>query len=312
MKRKDWISTLALLLILGIAFIGEQFRSNGLWGDAAINLSLVLLPLLVFYIVAVVARNRKGSYVKFWRMLSYVCIAIAVFFLFAISVPFMHYFNVQNRQNKVKEKVGMIIADCDKMLSEYDEQVKHRYTTYNSDLQSAVNERKWNVLDNAIPGADPHAPNFVTSTSDSWKVNMFAHHSEMKKNWTNLKPLFQKALIDEFDVFTAAKQVNELVKQYNDFKEKLTEDFERMTPLEKKYKTFGNDVPQFKFENKEKEWRDSVAKLFTETKMHVGMFIIFFILALFACSGYIFFKDNTVRTPRSRKNAEVYELGHKL
>lgn len=312
MKRKDWISTLALLLILGIAFIGEQFRSNGLWGDAAINLSLVFFPLIVFYIIAVVARNRKGSYVKFWRMLSYGCIAIAVFFLFAISVPFMHYFNVQNRQNEVKEKAGMIIADCDEILNAYDKQVNNRTNTYASNLQSTINECKWDVLRKAIPDCDPHASNFADTTAGSWKLAMFRNHSEMKRIWANLKPEFQKALINDFDVFTAAKQVNELVKQYNGFKETLTEDFKKLTPLEKEYKTFGNDVPQFKFENKEKEWRDSVAKLFTETKMHVGMFIIFFILALFACSGYIFFKDNTVRTPRSRKNAEVYELGHKL
>lgn len=78
MKRKDWISLIAMLIIVFIALMGCQFKANGDWLKAAIDLLFVLIPMALFFVIAVAARNRKGGYIKFWRGLSYVLFGFTI------------------------------------------------------------------------------------------------------------------------------------------------------------------------------------------------------------------------------------------
>lgn len=308
MKRKDWISLVAMLIIVTVALIGEQFCTQGSWTDAAISISIQLLPLLLFFVFAVVARNRKGSYVKTWRIASYACFAISVVFLLMFSVPFMHYFNVIGNQSQVKSNVQYILNDCNGMFDAYEKKVSSRVSNYDSNLKIAINQDYKELLNEVFPTAKNITLKDKNNAVNAWKVKMFTNHAANKQVLEANLPIYKNALIDNFSVFDASGQLHKLITSYNDFKTTLQKDFSELSPSEK----ILCETYEFKFDNQELKWMNA-EKIFTQPSFNFLYFVLYLILALFACTSYIFFKDENVQTPKMRAGDQsVYQCGHKL
>jgi len=308
MKKKDIISLFAMAIIVVIAYLGTLFKANGNHVDAVINILILLLPLSLFFIFAVVARNKKGNFVVFWRVSSYISFTIAVFFLLVISGNFMHYFNVIAKQDSVSKKVELIIKDYKSMYDEYENQVKSRVSSYNSDLMSMYNQNQYSAIKQMIDPTMTVSKTALNKVIDAWKEKMLRNHHDNKKTMLESVDNFQSALIDNFKVFSAAGELNNLILQYNSHKEQLEKDFAQTTTIENK----NGITPIFNFKNREAEWRN-VQDIFIKSEFNILFFVIYLVLTTLACSSYIFFKDTTVKAPkRTTSNQEVYSLGHRL
>lgn len=309
MKRKDWISLFALLIIIGIALIGEQFHANGEWIDGAISLLTKLLPFIAFLVLSVVFRNRKGSYQKWWRGISYGLFAISFLFLLLLSRPFMHYFNVIGSQERITQAAELILKDCDAMFKAYEESVIHRKDAYSSQLNVAVKQQDMAFLQKEYGTANFNDPNFVDKAVDDWKEAMFSNFAINKDSLDNTKaPQFRNSLIENFDIFRAARELQQLMSQYDSYKSLLSNDFKNLNPFEKNehYKE------EFSFEHSEKEWRRA-QQVFTQMNFNLFWFLFFIVLAFFVSSCYVFFKDDNVQVPRPRTGVQsIYDRGHKL
>ena len=305
MKRKDWISLVMMSLIVGIALIGEQFIAKGDWLQALASLSLKLLPLLIFFVFAVVARNRRGSYVQFWRISSYVSFAAAVVCLLLLSFPFMHYFNVMSSKDKVSHNTTTILDQCDNMFKSYENQVESRIITYKENVKSAYdgNSAKMDILKKKDNTATSYR-----SWPDEWQVNMFRNHSANKKQFSEQRADFENALTTNFNPFQAAYQFDQLITQFDSYKKLLSDDYTNLTPFEEDEKL------EMTFETASiQQVSDDTLSVFTEPKFNIPVFLAYLVLAFFASASYIFFKDSTVRRPAKNKHqAEVYDKGFKL
>ena len=310
MKRKDWISLVALLIIVGIALIGEQFHANGEWADGTISLLTKLLPLLVFFIIAVYFRNKKGSYVVWFRRISYVTFAISVVFLFILSMPFMHYFNVIGSQEKIATASRQILDDCDGMFKEYEMQIGQRVSKFESDLQTAINQNHEVFLKKEYPTVITYDNRFREQAKDDmtekvWFANYYVNRDSLN---SKKKPQFERVLIQDFNAFSAASELTELFTLYDRYKKLLSEDFSKTTPFERDE----HYSAEFKYQHQESLWKSS-KEIFTKMEFNFLWFLLFMVLALFACSSYIFFKDDNVRVPRPRTGAQsIYDKGHNM
>lgn len=306
MKRKDWITLIAMLLILGVALIGEQFISMGNWMDALINLSLKVLPWALFFVLAVLARKRKGNYMNTYRKGSYVLFAISLVCLLCfISKPFMHYFNVMGSQKKVKQSTETILAQCQDMFSDYEKQVGSRVNAYSENVKSAYegNREKMNVLIEKDKSATSYR-----NWPDEWQVKMFKNHSANKKQFDGQKTKFNNALVMNFNPFLAASQFDQLAMQYKNYYKLLSEDFANLTPFEE------HDGAERVFEASE---IDTVCQetqaIFGKPGFNGAFFLVFLLLSFFSTASYVFIKEDSVRKP-SRRNADlsIYDQGFKL
>ena len=308
MKRKDIISLIAMMIILIIAYLGTLFKANGNYIDALINMMILVLPLSFFFIFAVIARNKTGNFVKFWRASSYISFAVAIVFLLVISGNFMHYFNVIAKQDKVSEKVELIIKDYISMYDEYEKLVQSRVASYNSELMSMYNQNQYDAIKQMFHPTMTISKLALEKVADDWKEKMFKNYSGNKRIMSTSVTDYQIALIDNFKVFSAAKELNNLISQYNSHKAQLEEDFAQTTAIENS----NNITPVFTFKNEEIAWRN-VQDIFAKSGFNALFFVIYLVLATLACSTYIFFKDTTVKAPkRTVSNQDVYSLGHRL
>lgn len=308
MKRKDIISLIAMMIILIIAYLGTLFKANGNYIDALINMMILVLPLSLFFIFAVIARNKTGNFVKFWRASSYISFAVAIVFLLVISGNFMHYFNVIAKQDKVSEKVELIIKDYISMYDEYDKLVQSRVASYKSELMSMYNQNQYDAIKQMFHPTMTISKLALENVTEVWKEKMFKNYRGNKIIMSTSVKDYQIALIDNFKVFSAAKELNNLISQYNSHKAQLEEDFAQTTAIENS----NNITPVFTFKNEEIAWRN-VQDIFAKSGFNALFFVIYLVLATLACSTYIFFKDTTVKAPkRTVSNQDVYSLGHRL
>ena len=306
MKRKDWISLVAMLVIVGVALIGEQFVAKGDWLDASINLSLKLIPLVLFFVFAVVARNRKGGHTGFWRGVSYVLFGLSLLCLLWMSVPFMHYFNVMNSKKAVADNVTVILDRCNEMFDDYERQVKGRLVAYRENVKSAYagNSGKMAVLKEE----DQTATSYRT-WPDAWQKSMFENPMKNKEQFQSQRKIIENALILNFNPFVAASQFDQLVKQYNRYQDLLAEHFANMTPFEK------SEGAKMAFEPASiQSVAGQTMAVFTEPEFNGGIFVAYLILVLFASFSYLFFKDRLITGKFSNKKnyASVYNKGFQL
>lgn len=306
MKRKDVISLVAMLVIVGVALIGEQFMAKGDWLDASINLSLKLIPLVLFFVFAVVARNRKGGHTGLWRKVSYVLFGLALLCLLWMSVPFMHYFNVMNSKKIVSDNVTVILDKCNEMFDDYERQVDARLVAYRANVQSAYdgNSGKMAVLQKEDASATSYR-----GWPDAWQKNMFENPTKNKEQFLSQRTTFEEALILNFNPFLAASQFEQLVTQYNSYRELLSEHFANQNPFEK------NDQAEMDFEPKSiQSVSEKTMDVFTESHFNLGIFLAYLVLVLFSSFSYVFFKDDLITGKFSNKKnyASVYNKGFQL
>lgn len=315
MKRKDIISVVAMCIIIIIAYLGALFTEGDSIG-AVIILLIILLPLAFFYFFAVLARNRKGNYVKFWRAISYVSFAMAVIFFLINSVYFMHYFDVTSKVSKVSkgseedtfaDKVEKILTDYESMYDDYETLVNSRVASYHSDLMTLYNQGQNNRIKELIDPTMTVTRASIDRVTDDWKVMMFKNHAANKKIMEESVKKYS-VLFDNFKVFSAPVEINNLITQYTSHKKQLEDDFAKQTAIER----MNGITPVFTFKNSENEWMD-VKDIFTKLEFNFRYFIIYLVLVAFACSSYIFFKDTMVKAPkRTLSNQDIYSLGYKL
>lgn len=311
MKRKDWISLLAILLILGVALIGEQFLANGNWIDGAIGLLVVLVPMLVFFFLAVFFRRKKGNYVSWFRSISYVSFVFSFIFLLIISMSFMHYFNVIGSSEEIAKSTRLILDDCNGMFDEYEKLVKSRINGYDSEFQAEIKQGNWEFLRSlpvfkTITRFDDKTKN--TYVND-WKGAMFTNFEVNKDSLEQSKiPQFENALINNFNVFNAASQLRDLYTLYERYESMLSDDYSNPTPFEAQRK----EELKFVYPNHKETWAGT-KDIFTDLYGNNLGFLVFLVLAIFASSSFIFFKDDNVRKPRLKTGSQtIYEKGHNM
>lgn len=305
MKRKDWISLIAMLTIVFIALMGCQFKANGDWLKAAIDLLFVLIPMALFFVIAVAARNRKGGYIKFWRGLSYVLFGFTILCLLWMSRPVMHYFNVMGSKQIVTDNVQSILGSCEKMFQKYESEVGSRLTTYKEDIKSAKegNIKKLRVLRDSFPTMTNYDELVKT-----WQETMFEVYKDNKRQFEEQRQSFEKALILDFNPFKAAGQFYQLVNQDSIYFGALSAAYSTLTPFEK----YEQKNIVFESEDIDKEKKE-VTSIFAEYAFNFLVFIMYLILAFLACSSYVFFRDETMGKFSKRGTyADVYQKGFQL
>ena len=300
-----------MFVIVVISFFGLLFDNNGSYLEAAILLFILLFPLVALYLFSVFARNRKGSYVKFWRLVSYISFTASVIFLFVFSIYFVHCFNVFSAKKEISKAVDHILVDYKNMYDAYESQVGARVETYGSESAAYYNQYGSAKTRELLKVTYKVNLNTLKDLKEKWKEKMFTNHSANKKTMQTSIEKYERVLIDNFSIFSAASDLKNLVSEYNSHKEILEKDYSFQTPFEE----YNNESQIFKFNNKEALWSD-VEDYFKTTHSYganIFIFLVFLVLAVFACSSYIFFKDSTVRAPkRNQCTSDVYSMGHQL
>lgn len=108
MRRKDWISIIALLLIIAIASLGEFISAQG---NPAITIGNLwyFIPMIILLVSAVLMGRRKGNHASLFKWLSWTSYGLSLFFLFCSVDSFMHFFNAQDSSKKealIKYRLG--------------------------------------------------------------------------------------------------------------------------------------------------------------------------------------------------------------
>lgn len=315
MKRKTLISVLAILFIALVSLLGELFCAKGVWLDALINFSLKFLPFLILFITSITMVTKKGGYSSMFRVLGWISFVASICCLFLLSKPFMHYFNVMNNQEQVKQSTKLAIEDYSKMFNEYEETVSSRVNKYMARLRTAIAEK-----DNALLYAVQNSTTktvmidlaFANKAVDAWKESMFTRHAECKRQWEGKegqKAQYLEGLTTNFNMFTSAKLFDGLVSLYDSYKEKLSETYASCNPIEEyDIKQGKSSAPSLEFENKEKDWKKT-QRLFVVPTFNLLFFILFIILAALASFAFFFIKIELVKRPKKSDGSGVYREG---
>lgn len=280
MKRKDWISLLFLPLLIVVAYFGHLFFASGNHVEAASEIAIYLLPSILFFILAVILRTRKGNYVKLFKGISYACFTIAAAGIIYMAIPFTHFLNVLNNKEQVKKKVELILSDHEEMVK-----------TYTNEINSLHDELAADVADESLMANWEESYMTGYTTGSDYKLLL---DKDKISEYTSV-------LIDNYALFSAPANLKLLLTEFDTDKTKLT----------KKYNKCNQDAGKrhtFKYSGKEKEWKN-IEELFTEFNVNILYLALYLLLAIIACSSYIFIKDDSVSPPDID---DVYSLGHRL
>lgn len=284
MKRKDWISLLFLPLIIVVAYFGHLFFASGNHVEAASEIAIYLLPSILFFILAVILRTRKGNYAKLFKGISYACFTIAAAGIIYMAIPFTHFLNVLNNKEQVKKKVEMILSDHEEMVKTYTNEINSLRQTQGEDIADAL--------------MDIWEESYMTGYTTGSDNKLLLDKDKISE--------YTSVLIDNYALFSAPANLKLLLTEFDTDK----------TTLTKKYNKCNQDAGKrhtFKYSGKEKEWKN-IEELFTEFNVNILYLALYLLLAIIACSSYIFIKDDSVRAPKKKDNNmdDVYSLGHKL
>lgn len=304
MKRKDWISLTAGSIIAVITFLGLCVATTKYWLPAVI----VFILMVFFFIMAVVARKRKGGHIGFWRGLSYVLFGLTVLCLLMGAVPFTHFFHVIGSKDEVAENVTNILEKCDKLFTTYEDGIGDRLRTYEEEVKDAYHGSK--IKMEILIESDRSATNY-NEFPKKWVEARLLNFKSNKEQFEKQKPKFENVLIHNFNPFILTREFNQLKEQYQKYYDFLSEEYGKKTPFEEAYEV--EIVFKPKGIDKETEVVNNILSLNKSSIRFDWFIILYLVLAFFACSSYIFFKDETMgKFSKKGTYADVYEKGIQL
>lgn len=312
MKRKDWISLIAVFIIVAIAALGEYISVQG---EALLALGNMwyVLPMIIFLVGAVLLAKRKGNHSSLFKILSWVSYGLGLLFLFLMLPGFMHFFNVQDSQKKktLTEKATMVMTDFTNMYQAYYDGVERRKTDYQNRLKTAITDLDIKTLKAVAPNKalTSWVPKDSKTFADDWSDNTMMHTYEgYKKSLDSITPIINKVIIDDFNIFTAGGKFVSLQQLYITHKNALENSYKKSNRIEE----IDEEAYELIFNNREPEWNDA-QNVLSEKEFGIGGFIVFIILAFLASLTFLCVKDESIRKPKMRTNVtSVYAAGHKL
>ncbi len=310
MRRKDWISIIALLLIIAIASLGEFISANG---NLAITIGNLwyFIPMIILLVCAVLMGRRKGNHTKLFKWLSCTSYCLSLIFLFCSIDSFMHFFNVQDSSKKemLINNTGLIISDISNMHQAYKEGVDKRRQDYQHELRIAIETKNITMLNNVAPLQSRWTPKDAKKYADDWAgKTMLPTYIAYKKSLDSISPIIDKAIIRDFNIFTAGGKFASLQTLYNLHKSQLSEKYSTLNKIEED-KGLNHELA---YSNNENKWKDS-HRIFETKEFSFAGFFVFIILALFTSFTFLCIKDESIRKPKMRTNVQdVYAAGHRL
>lgn len=309
MKIKDWISLIAILLIVGIAALGEFISVQGDFALTAGNMWHVL-PMAGLLTGAVLLGRRKGNHRKLFKTLSWSCYVSGTVLLFLSLFSFMHFFNVQDssKRDDLVEKTGMVISDFDSLYDKYSQGVTKRRHDYEQKLSIAIANKDISTLDSVSGTQKSWEPKHSKHYADDWKESMLKTYNGYKNSFDSIKPVIYNAIIENFNILTAGGKFASLQELYRMHKRALSDEYSRQNPIER----ITESQQELKYNNHETKWEDAHLVL-AKKEFGIAGFTIFIILAFFGSLTFLCIKDDTIRKPKMRTNVQnVYDAGHKL
>ena len=132
---------------------------------------------------------------------------------------------------------------------------------------------------------------------------MFENPTKNKEQFLSQRTTFEEALILNFNPFLAASQFEQLVTQYNSYRELLSEHFANQNPFEK------NDQAEMDFEPKSiQSVSEKTMDVFTESHFNLGIFLAYLVLVLFSSFSYLFFKDRLILMKNRRRSCVYFRF----
>lgn len=310
MKRKDWISLIALLLIIAIAFLGEFISVQG---NLAITMGNLwyLIPMIILLVGAVLMCQRKGNHTRLFKSLSWISFCLSLVFLFFSADSFMHFFNVQDSAKKEEmiRNTGLVIADISNMHQAYKDGVDKRRQDYQHGLRTAIETQNNSLLNEVSPLQSKWIPKDAKKFADDWAdKTMLPTYKAYKGSLDSISPIIDKAIIRDFNIFTAGGEFTSLQTLYNLHKLKLSEKYSTLNKIEESEGASHELI----YTNQEEMWKDS-HRIFETKEFNLAGCIIFIILAFLASFTFLCIKDESIRKPKMRTNVQnVYSAGHRL
>lgn len=312
MKRKDWISLIALLAIISIVVLGEFISSLGNYAVTAGNLWYIV-PMIILLVGAVLMGQRKGNHTKLFKWLSWISYSLSMVFLFCSVFSFMHFFNVQDssKRDMLIENTTLVKNDISSMLKAYKEGVTKRRQDYATQLFTAIELNDDAVLNKVSPRHSKWIPADARTFSGDWeRLKMLPTYEAHKTSFDSISPIIDQSIIGNFNIFTAGGTFNELKDLYNRHKQNLSQVYSTLNPIEEINNRDYNLSDEYI--NHEHIWKDT-QHYFVKKEFSIVGFIIFLLLAFFASLTFLCVKDESIRKPTARTDVQnVYKAGHKL
>lgn len=310
MKRKDWVSVIALLLIIAIASLGEFISVHG---NLAVTIgNLWYIPLMIILLVcAVLMGQRKGNHSKLFKWLSWTSYGLSMVLLFFSVYSFMHFFNVQDTEKKkeLTDNTALVIADISNMHQAYKDGVDKRRQNYQQKLRTAIAVNDASLLNEVSPLQSKWIPKDAKKFADDWAdKTMLPTYNAYKTSLDSISPIIQKNIIENFNIFTAGGEFMSLKKLYDLHKLNLSEKYSTLNKIEE---NFGS-IHDLSYPHNEAKWKDS-HRIFETKEFSILGFLIFIILAFFASLAFLCIKNESIRKPKMRTDVQnVYAAGHRL
>lgn len=310
MRRKDWISLIALLLIIAIASLGEFISTQG---NPAVTIGNLwyFIPMIIILIGAVLMGRRKGNHTSLFKWLSWTSYGLSLIFLFCSVDSFMHFFNAQDSTKKelLIKNTGLVISDISNMHQAYKEGVDKRRDDYQQRLRTAIDEDNKSILDEVFPLQLERKPQDAKKSADDWaEKTMLPTYKAYKSSLDSITPIVDKAIIRDFNIFTAGGKFTSLQTLYDLHKLKLSEKYSTLNKIEERE---GANY-ELNFPNEEEKWKNS-HRIYETKEFNLAGFLIFIILAFFGSLTFLCIKDESIRKPKMRTNVQnVYAAGHRL
>lgn len=310
MKRKDWISLVAIILIIAIAALGEYISVQG---ETVVTLGNLwyLIPMIILLVCAVLMASRKGNHGKLFKTLSWIGYGLSMCLLFLSVGSFMHFFNSQDssKKSQLAEKTGMVISDFSNMYEAYKDGITKRKNNYQTQLMTAITLNDMQLLKEIAPMQANWKPKDSKQFAKDWIENaMMPTYIGYKNSFDSISPIINDAIIENFNIFTAGGEFVSLQALYNLHKRALSDNYSKLNPIEEH-----NDLSyELIFTNRESEWKDS-QEILAKKHFNIYGFLIFLFLAFFGSLTFLCVKNDSIRKPRMRKNVQdVYDAGHRL
>lgn len=310
MRRKDWISLIALLLIIAIASLGEFISAQG---NPAITIGNLwyFIPMIILLVCAVLMGRRKGNHASLFKWLSWTSYCLSIFFLFCSVNSFMHFFNVQDSSKKetLINNTVLVISDISNMHQAYKEGVDKRRQDYQHGLRTAIETNNTTMLNEVAPLQSRWTPKDAKKYADDWaEKTMLPTYKAYKTSLDSISPIIDNSIIRDFNIFTAGGKFISLQTLYNLHKGQLSEKYSTLNKIEESE----GINHELMYSNNENKWKDSHRIYETKEFSFVG-FLIFIILAFLASLTFLCIKDESIRKPKMRTNVQdVYAAGHRL
>lgn len=310
MRRKDWISLIALLLIIAIASLGEFISVQG---NPAITIGNLwyFIPMIILLVSAVLMGRRKGNHAGLFKGLSWTSYCLSLIFLFYSVDSFMHFFNVQDPSKKemLINNTGMVISDISNMHQAYKEGVDKRRQYYQERLSAAIATNNKTLLNKVASLQSIWNQENAKTMADEWaEKTMLPTYIAYKISLDSISPIVNKAIIGDFNIFTAGGKFSSLQTLYNLHKGQLSEKYRNLNKIEES-EGLNHELT---YSNNENEWKDT-HRIFETKEFSLTGFCIFIILAFLSSFTFVCIKDESIRKPKMRTNVQdVYAAGHRL